>query len=106
MIMVPALFLSGNPFEHHVGHFWGLPDMRDYMRARTRLIEHLRYALHAAHTRRLCSIIGAGIALRDLTCRIDAAAGQGHWYAARSECRAEPAPGQPEAQPWGQPGPP
>lgn len=32
----------GDPFVHSVGHFWGLWDTRDYMRARTTVIDYLR----------------------------------------------------------------
>ena len=42
-----AFFQPQNPFETHVGHFWGLPDNRDYMRARFSIVE----ALYEINTR-------------------------------------------------------
>lgn len=36
------LFMPPNAFETHVGHFWGLFETRDYMRARFGLVEALR----------------------------------------------------------------
>lgn len=38
----PGFMAPANAFESHVGHFWGLLDTRDYMRARFFLADELR----------------------------------------------------------------
>lgn len=35
------LFAPANPFETHIGHFWGVFSTRDYMRARYGLVAAL-----------------------------------------------------------------
>ena len=47
------IFMSGDPFVNHVGHFWGIHETRPYMRARCGVIKALdslgtRISLEAA----------------------------------------------------------
>ena len=71
----PDMFLPANIFEEHAGHFWGILETRDYMRARYGVIEALMKvktfeAIEAAlemcmENHRLCRGDNQGI--RDIT---------------------------------------
>ena len=69
-----GMFAPAHVFEEHVGHFWGIPSTRPYMRARHALVEailqvHTRDAVDAAYSHvmdcmRLCRKDNLG--LRDM----------------------------------------
>lgn len=42
------MYTAGDPFESSMGIFWSIPETRDYMRARTALIDALRSGAAAA----------------------------------------------------------